>query len=79
MTMDTMPSRTPMVDEDAIVRAAVSSLAGQFAIDEHEIETTVRHFVDDWSARARVKTYVGIIAERHARAALHARTSSPSA
>ena len=54
-------------DEEAMVRAAVANLADHFAIDAHDIETTVRRFVGEWFERARVKTFVGIIAERHAR------------
>lgn len=54
-------------DEEAMVRAAVANLVDSFAIDAREIEATVRRFVTEWFERARVKTFVGIIAERHAR------------
>jgi CRP-like cAMP-binding protein len=54
-------------DEEAMVRAAVANLVERFAIDARDVETTVRRFVAEWFAQARVKTFVGIIAERHAR------------
>ena len=53
-------------DREAMVRAAVANLVDRFAVDAREIETTVRRFVTEWFAQARVKTFVGIIAERHA-------------
>ena len=56
-----------VTDEEAMVRAAVANLVDRFAIDAREVETTVRRFVTEWFQRARVKTFVGIIAERHAR------------
>ncbi len=63
-------------EEEVIVRAAVANLADHFAIDAPDIEATVRRFVKEWFARARVKTFVGIIAERHARVELQAHSSS---
>ncbi len=54
-------------DQEAMVRAAVANLVDRFAVDALELETTVRRLVTEWFARARVKTFVGIIAERHAR------------
>lgn len=55
-------------DEEAMVRVAVADLDDQFAgIDRSHIEATVRRLVGVWLARARVKIFVGIIAERHAR------------
>jgi hypothetical protein len=54
-------------DEEAMIRAAVANLGDRFAIDAREIEATVRRFVTEWFECARVKTFVGIIAERHAR------------
>ena len=55
-------------DEESIVRTAVADLGRRFAtVDRSRIETTVRRRVGDLFAGARVKTYVGIIAERHAR------------
>ena len=54
-------------DEEAMVRAAVANLADHFAMETLDIEATVRRFVGEWYERARVKTFVGIIAERHAR------------
>jgi len=55
-------------DEESIVRVAVADLGRRFApVDRSRIETTVRRRVGELFAEARVKTYVGIIAERHAR------------
>jgi hypothetical protein len=58
-------------DEETIVKFAVADLDARFAsIDRPRIEAIVRRLVRLWLARARVKTFVGIIAERHARAEL---------
>ena len=55
-------------DEESIVRVAIADLGRRFAsVDPSRIETTVRRRVGELFAGARVKTYVGIIAERHAR------------
>jgi len=54
-------------DQEAMVRAVVANLVDRCAVDALELETTVRRLVTEWFARARVKTFVGIIAERHAR------------
>jgi hypothetical protein len=61
-------------DEEAMVRVAVANLADRFAIDAFDIETTVRRCIAEWIGRARVKTFVGIIAERHARLELQSKT-----
>jgi hypothetical protein len=54
-------------DEEGMVRIAVADLAERFdAIDRERIEATVRRSVRDLCGRARVKTFVGIIAERRA-------------
>jgi hypothetical protein len=58
-------------DEEAMIRVAVADLDDQFAsIDRSRIEVTVRRLVREWFGRARVKIFVGIIAERHARTEL---------
>jgi hypothetical protein len=55
-------------DEESMVRVAVEDLGRRFAtVDPSRIETTVRRRVGELLTRARVKTFVGIIAERHAR------------
>jgi hypothetical protein len=55
-------------DEESMVRVAVADLGRRFAtVDRSRIEMTVRRRVGELFARARVKIYVGIIAERHAR------------
>jgi len=64
-----MDLRTP--DEEAMIRAAVADLDHRFAsLDHSRVESTVRREVHAWFTRARVKTFVGVIAERHARAEL---------
>jgi len=65
-----------------MIRVAVADLADladRFAsIDTSRIDVIVRRLVSKWFARARVKTLVGIIAERHARAELQRiRTQAP--
>lgn len=70
-------------DEESMVRVAVADLDHRFAsIDRSRIETTVRRLVRVWFARARVKNFVGLIAERHAREELQGlgtdRERSPS-
>ena len=61
-----MELQTP--DEETMVRSAVADLDDRFSsIDTIRIESTVRRLVRTWFARARVKNFVGIIAERHAR------------
>jgi hypothetical protein len=63
-------------DEETMIRVAVADLDDRFAsIDRSRIEATVRRLVRSWFARSRVKIFVGIIAERHARAELDARYS----
>ncbi len=58
-------------DEESMVRVAVENLADRFeTIERSRIESTVRRVVRGWFARARVKIFVGIIAERGARAEL---------
>ena len=58
-------------DEESMVRGAVADLDGRFAsIDRSRIESIVRRLVHAWFTSARVKTFVGIIAARHARAEL---------
>ena len=54
-----------------MIKVAVADLEDRFAsIDTSHIEATVRRLVNDAFADARVKTFVGIIAERRARAEL---------
>ena len=64
-----MDLRVP--DEESMIRVAVADLATRFgSIDGARIEVTVRRHVRELYARARVKAFVGVIAERHARAEL---------
>ena len=67
-------------DEEAMVRVAVQHLADRFeSLERTRIESTVRRVVNDLFARARVKIYVGIIAERGARAELQHLVAGPPA
>ena len=51
-----------------MVRVAVADLDIRFtSVDHSRIESTVRRIVHDWLGRARVKTFVGVIAARQAR------------
>lgn len=55
-------------DEEAMIRISVADLDHRFAtVDRSRIDEIVRRLVGALFARARVKTFVGIIAERHAR------------
>ena len=58
-------------DEEAVIKVAVADLDARFAsIDRSRIEGTVRRIVHEWFERSRVKNFVGVIAERHARTEL---------
>ena len=73
-----MELRAP--DEETMVRAAVADLDRRFStIDTPRIESTVRRLIGEWFAQSRVKSFVGIIAERHARMELRrlGRESTP--
>jgi hypothetical protein len=57
--------------EASMIRSAVSNLAERFTtVDQARIESTVERRVQERRANARITTYVGIIAEREARAEL---------
>jgi hypothetical protein len=58
-------------DEETMVRVAVADLENRLeAVEPARIEATVRRNVHALFTRARVKSFVGIIAERHAQAEL---------
>jgi hypothetical protein len=58
-------------DEETMVKVAVTDLDDRFeSIERSKIEATVRPLVRDLLARAQVKTFVGIIAERRAKTEL---------
>jgi hypothetical protein len=58
-------------DEETMVKVAVADLDDRFeSIDRSKIETTVRRLVHELFTRSRVKSFVGILAERRARAEL---------
>ena len=63
-----------------MVRVAVDNLDDELGtVDRDRIEGTVRRLVHDWIGRARVKIFVGIIAERHARRELEQDTGHGAA
>jgi len=59
-------------DTDAIVRAAVSDLAPRVDADRDRVEQAVRKHVDELFEHARVKTFVGVLAQRRALVELRA-------
>jgi hypothetical protein len=64
---------TASPDEDVMVDVAIADLHDRFpSIEDARIEATVRRLVHEWRARARVTTFIGIIASREARAELAA-------
>jgi hypothetical protein len=57
--------------EEAMIKVAVADLDERFvSIDRSRIERTVRRLVHEWFQHSRVKNFVGIIAQRHARSEL---------
>ncbi len=63
--------KLPLANEASIVRTAVSNLEERFANIEHDrTASTVERRVQERYANARITTFVGIIAERDARAEL---------
>jgi hypothetical protein len=66
-------------NDDIAVQIVTAALADQFArLERSHIEATVQRHLDELHARARVTTYIGIIAERHAREELQKLERSPS-
>ena len=66
-------------NDDIAVRIATAALADQFArLERSHIEATVQRHLDELHARARVTTFIGIFAERHAREELQKLERSPS-
>jgi hypothetical protein len=62
------------LNEETMIKIAVANLEDRFAtVDRPNIEATVRRFVIDEYARAHVKNFVGVIAERRARIELQQR------
>ena len=58
-------------DEAGMIKAAVAELDSQFDdIDTPVIDAVVRRHLDRRFTNSRIKTYVGIFAERDARAEL---------
>ena len=55
-------------NEEGMVQIAVAELAQEFeATDRDRVEAAVRNSVAKLWDQARVKSFIGIIAERHAR------------
>jgi hypothetical protein len=66
--------------EASMVKGATAHLAEVFpSVETSRIESAVRRSVHEWLKRARIKLFVGIIAERYARTELQqAQPWSPS-
>ena len=65
--------------EEAMVKVAVARLDARFAaIETPRIEAVVRRSLQECYATARVKNFVGIIAERGARTALEQEMTAAS-
>ena len=72
-----MPLLDATVDEEAMVRVAVAAVDPKCASDEHEhVEEAVRRHVHELFEHARIKSYVGIIAGRHALEELRAEAAA---
>jgi len=70
-----MELQTPT--EESTVRSVSAHLTEQLpALAPARIESTVRRLVGEWRARSRIKLFIGIIAERHARIELRELTAS---
>ena len=62
-----MPLLDATVDEEAMVRVAVAAVDRKCESgDQQQVEDAVRRHVRELYEHARIKTYVGIIAGRHA-------------
>ena len=62
-----MPVRDATVDEEAMVRMAVATVDRKCRSDDHQhVEDAVRRHVHELFGQARIKTFVGVIAARHA-------------
>ena len=56
----------PVPDAEAMVHAAVAGLDRKVDADRERVEKTVRKHVDMLFRAARIKTFVGVLAERRA-------------
>ena len=64
-------------DEKTLVKVAVADLGDRFpSLGHSRIERVVSREVHRWFVRARIKTYVGIIAGREARSDLERSSAS---
>jgi len=63
-----MPLLDATVDEEAMVRVAVAAVDRRCESEDQKqhVEVAVRRHVHELFAHARIKTYVGVIAGRHA-------------
>ncbi len=66
-------------DDDIVVRITAAALTNQFTtLDQSQIEATVQRHFTELRAQARITTFVGIIAERHAHEELRTLDGSSS-
>jgi len=56
----------PTPDTEAMVRTAVADLERRLDSDSARVEAAVRKHVDELFEGSRIKTFVGILAERRA-------------
>jgi hypothetical protein len=56
----------PAPDTDAMIRTAVADLERRLPVEPERVERTVRKHVDALFERSRIKTFVGVLAERRA-------------
>ena len=62
-----MPLLYATVDEEAMVRVAAAAVDRKCESEDHEhVEAAVRRHVHELFGQARIKTFVGVIAGRHA-------------
>jgi hypothetical protein len=61
-----MPLQDATVNEEAMVRVAVADLERRVDADRERVEQTVRKHVDALFDQSRIKSFIGILAERRA-------------
>ena len=56
----------PTPDTEAMVRTAVADLSRRVDADDERVERTVRRHIVNLFEHSRIKTFVGVLAERRA-------------
>ncbi len=52
------------VNEESMIRMAVADVGSHVDVDDEHVKETVRRHVDNLHEGARIKSFVGILAER---------------